>query len=118
MMTGTIRQLLAVLDEGGMTFAEVAARLGLGEMELRNRLDMMASMGHLEAVPVGGDDRDPAGSCPGCVFSSRCKEDTCSDGMPVVGYKLTDKGRRLARGTISMDKGSGKGDDDDGEVRR
>ena len=117
MMAGTIGQLLVMLDEGGLTLSEMAERSGLGEVELRNRLEVMASMGHLEVVPIMGDDLGPDGSCPGCVFSSRCKADTCSDGMPIVGYRLTDKGRRLARGTIAVDGGSGDSDDDDGEVR-
>jgi hypothetical protein len=107
-MKGTIRQLLALLDEGGLTFSEVASRVGLGEVELRNRLEMMASLGHLEAVPVRGDGRGPEDQCPGCVFSARCKKDTCSDGSPVVGYRLTDKGRRLARGSMAiLDEGPG-----------
>lgn len=117
-MVGTIRQLLVLLDSGGLTFSEVAERAGLGEVELRNRLDVMASMGHLEVVPIMGDDQDPEGTCPGCVFSSRCKQDTCSDGMPVMGYRLTDKGKRLARGTIAVDEGPDGSDKDDGEVRR
>ena len=114
-MVGMIRQILTLLEEGDMTFSEVAGRMGLSEPELRNRLEMMTSMGHLESVPIQGDTLDPSADCPGCAFSSSCVEDSCSDGVPVVGYRVTDKGRRLARKTMARGLGPSGGDDD--EVR-
>jgi predicted ArsR family transcriptional regulator len=92
-----LRKLLALLNQGSMTFSEVAVAMDLTEVELRNRLDMMVRMGQLEAVPIMGDSMDPEGDCPGCVLSGRCHDDDCSDGVPTVGYRLTEKGMRLAR---------------------
>jgi hypothetical protein len=59
---------------------------------------MMVMMGQLDAVTIDGDSTQPEMNCPGCLMASTCREDDCSDGVPVVGYRLTDKGRRLARG--------------------
>ena len=77
----------------------------MSEAELKSRLEMMVRMGHLEAIPLEGDGRQPDMDCPGCVMASLCREEDCSEGPPVVGYRLTDKGRRLARGT---DPGGGR----------
>ena len=92
-----LRNLLRLLDQGSMTFSEVATAMEMSEVDLRNRMDMLARMGHLETVPIMGTSEDPSGDCPGCVLSGRCLDDSCSDGKPTVGYRLTEKGLRLAR---------------------
>jgi hypothetical protein len=93
-----IRNALALIDAGSITLSEMALELGLTEAELKARLETMVRMGHLEAVTVPGDAVDPEGHCPGCLMAGTCRDETCSDGVPVVGYRLTDKGRRLVRG--------------------
>ena len=97
MKLAMIRRLLELLDQGSMTFGQVAKEVGLTEAELRSRMDMLVRMGHLEAVPIGGDSLDPGADCPGCILSGRCLSDSCSDGVPTVGFRLTEKGMRLAR---------------------
>ena len=92
-----LRKLLMLLDQGSMTFSEMASAMEVSEVDLRNRLDMLVRMGHMEGVPIMGDSEDPSGDCPGCVLSGRCFDDSCSDGKPTVGYRLTEKGMRLAR---------------------
>jgi hypothetical protein len=93
-----IRKALMLIDRGSTTLSEMASELDMTEADLKNRLEMMVMMGHLEAVTIVGDSEEPEANCPGCVMASTCREDECSDGVPVVGYRLSDKGRRLARG--------------------
>jgi hypothetical protein len=93
-----IRKALALIDKGSTTLSEMALELGMTEADLKARLENMSRMGLLEAVTIPADAADPEGHCPGCVMASTCKDDVCSDGNPTVGYRLTDKGRRLARG--------------------
>ena len=93
-----IRRLLALMDERSMTLSELAREMDMTEADLKSRMEMVVRMGHLEAVTIDGDDMDAEGRCPNCVMASVCREEDCSDGIPVVGYRLTDKGRRLARG--------------------
>jgi len=93
-----IRKALQLIDRGSITLSEMAIDLGMTEADLKSRLEMMVMMGHLEAVTIPGDAIDPEGHCPGCIMASTCRADECSDGAPAVGYRLTDKGRRLARG--------------------
>jgi hypothetical protein len=85
------------METRSMTLSEMALEMGMSEADLKNRLEMMASMGHLEAITIDSDNPDPEADCPGCVMASKCRVDDCSDGVPVVGYRLTDKGRRLAQ---------------------
>lgn len=92
-----IRKALRLIDKGSITFSEMALELGMTEADLKNRLETMVMMGHLEAVTIPGDSVDPEGHCPGCVMASTCREDVCSEGVPLVGYRLTEKGRRLVR---------------------
>ena len=93
-----IRRTLALIDAGSVTLSGLAMELDMTEADLKNRLEMMVAMGHLEAVSIPGDAAEPEDHCPGCVLASTCREDVCSEGTPVVGYRLTDKGRRLVRG--------------------
>ena len=92
-----IRKALAIIDRGSITLSVMAQELGLTEADLKNRLETMVMMGLLEGIPIPGDAIDPEEHCPGCVMASTCREDVCSEGVPVMGYRLTDKGRRLAR---------------------
>ncbi len=92
-----LRKALMLIDKGSITFSEMALELDMNEADVKNRLETMVMMGHLEAVTIPGESADPEGHCPGCVMASTCKQDACSDGIPVVGYRLTEKGRRLAR---------------------
>ncbi len=92
-----IRRLLVLLDEGSMTFGQLAVEMGLTEAELRGRMEMLVRMGHLDSVPLAGDSPDPGADCPGCVLSGRCLTDSCTDGVPTVGFRMTEKGRRLVR---------------------
>jgi len=58
-------------------------------------------LGNLEAVHLEGGPGGTEEGCPGCVLAAVCRdEDSCTEGRPVVGYRLTEKGRRLARGTL------------------
>ena len=93
-----IRKALMLIDKGSITLSEMAIDLGMTEADLKSRLEMMVMMGQLEAVTIPGDTMDAELDCPGCLMASTCREDVCSDGSPVVGYRMTDKGRRLARG--------------------
>ena len=93
-----IRRMLALVDGGSITLSEMAHELGLTEADLKGRLEMQVRMGNLEAITLDVDDPEPEERCPGCVMASVCRDETCSDGAPVVGYRLTDKGRRIARG--------------------
>ena len=93
-----IRKALALIDRGSITLSEMAMELDMSEADVKNRLEMMVMMGHLEAVTIPADTMDAEADCPGCIISSRCREDECSDGIPVVGYRLTDKGKRMAQG--------------------
>jgi len=93
-----IRKALQLIDSGSITLSEMALELDMTEADLKSRLEMMVMMGQLEAVTIPGDAIDADGLCPGCVMASTCREDECSDGVPAVGYRLTEKGQRLARG--------------------
>ena len=93
-----IRKALQLIDNGSITLSEMSIELGMTEADLKSRLEMMVMMGQLEAVTIPGDTVDPEGHCPGCTMASTCKVDECSDGVPVVGYRLTEKGQWLARG--------------------
>ena len=93
-----IRKALQLIEKGSITLSEMAIELGLTEADLKSRLEMMVMMGHLEAVTIPGDAMDPEGHCPGCTMASTCRKDECSEGVPAVGYRLTEKGQRLARG--------------------
>ena len=93
-----IKKMLVMIDQGPMTLSEMAEQTDLTEADLKNRLEMMVRMGHLEALHLDADAQEPEAACPGCVMAAKCQAEECSDGPPVVGYRLTDKGRRLARG--------------------
>lgn len=93
-----IRKALALIDKGSITLSKMALDLGMTEADLKDRLENMARMGLLEAVTIPADAVDPEGHCPGCVMASTCRDDVCSEGDPTVGYRLTEKGRRLAGG--------------------
>lgn len=93
-----IREALEMIDRGSITLSKMAQELGMSEADLKNRLEMMVMMGHLEAVTIPRSAIDPEGHCPGCLMASTCKGDVCSEGVPIVGYKLTDKGRRMVHG--------------------
>lgn len=100
----SMRKLLRLMDTRSMTLSELASRLSLTESELKSRMELLVQMGNLEAVYVEDAPSEEGEGCPGCVLASVCKdEDTCSEGRPVVGYRLTDKGRRLARGTLDIE---------------
>lgn len=96
-----IRKALRLIEKGSITLSAMADELGMTEADLKNRLETMVMMGHLEAVRIPGDSRDPQLHCPGCVMASTCRRDVCTDGAPVVGYRLTEKGSRL----IGSDQG-------------
>jgi len=93
-----IRKTLALIEAGSLTISELALEMGMTEADLKSRLEMMVMMGHLEAITVPMDADDPEEHCPGCLMAGTCRTDTCSDGVPVVGYRLTDKARRLLGG--------------------
>ena len=93
-----IRKLLILMDQRSMTLTELASEMDMTEADLKSRMEMMVRMGQLEAVMLDGEEPEPDAKCPGCVMASTCRDDTCSEGAPVVGYRLTEKGRRLARG--------------------
>jgi hypothetical protein len=93
-----IRKALELIDAGSITLSEMALELGMTEAELKTRLETMVRMGHLEALTIPGDAVDPDGHCPGCLMAGTCRDEVCSDGVPLVGYRLTEKGRRLVRG--------------------
>ncbi len=92
-----IRNTLTMIDEGSITLSEMALELGMTEADLKSRLETMVMMGHLEAITIPGDSDAPEEHCPGCVMAGTCREDMCSGGVPVVGYRLTEKGRRIVR---------------------
>ncbi len=98
-----IRHVLQMIAEGGIPLPELAAKIGLREPELKNRLEMMVRMGYLEAINI---TEVPEGElpCHGCLMAARCKDEDCSDGPPVVGYRLTEKGKRVAGAAPSLDK--------------
>jgi hypothetical protein len=93
-----IRKALELIDAGSITLSEMALELGMTEAELKSRLETMVRMGHLEALTIPGDAVDPDGHCPGCLMAGTCRDEECSEGVPVVGYRITEKGRRLIRG--------------------
>jgi hypothetical protein len=84
-----------MIDRGSITLSEMALELGMTEADLKSRLETMVRMGHLEAITIPADAERPDDHCPGCVMASTCREDVCSEGVPVVGYRLTDKGKRI-----------------------
>ncbi len=90
-----IRKALALIDGGSLTMSELALEMDMTEADLKSRLEMMVMMGHLEAIKLTVEDGDPEERCPGCLMAGSCRTDDCSDGPPVVGYRLTDKARRL-----------------------
>ena len=96
-----IRKALRLVEKGSITLSAMAEVLDMTEADLKNRLETMVMMGHLEAVRIPGDSQDPQLHCPGCVMASTCRQDVCTDGVPVVGYRLTEKGQRL----VSSDRG-------------
>jgi hypothetical protein len=100
-----IRKTLAMIDQGSITLSQMALELGMTEADLKSRLETMVMMGHLEAITVPGDANDPEEHCPGCVMASICKDEVCSEGAPVVGYRLTEKGRRIVRSYRGDDVG-------------
>ena len=102
-----IRRLLVLLDQGSMSFSELAEELGLTQVDLKGRMELMVRMGHLEAIDLRGHHEDGGGGCPGCVLSGRCRDKTCDDGTPMVGYRLTEKGMRLARKDAPIINGEG-----------
>ena len=93
-----IRKVLGMIDSGSTTLSEMARELGMSEADLKSRLEMMVIMGHLEAVRLDGGPDQTEDACPGCLLASTCRDDTCSEGEPVVGYRLTEKARRLVLG--------------------
>jgi DNA-binding HxlR family transcriptional regulator len=95
--------MLVVVAEGTRSFSELADEFGLREPELKNRLEMMVRMGYLEAIHAHEVPEEEL-HCHGCLMAARCKDDDCSDGPPVVGYRLTEKGRRVASSATAVDK--------------
>ena len=89
-----IRKTLALIEEGSLTLSELALELGMTEADLKSRLEMMVMMGHLEAMTIPLDADDPEERCPGCLMAGTCRTEVC-DGVPVVGYRLTEKALRL-----------------------
>ncbi len=94
-----IRKLLILVDQGSMALGDMAVEMDMTEADLKGRMEMMVRMGHLEAMTIDEESPDPEGDCPGCVMASKCQDDTCTDGPVVVGYRITEKGRRIAQGT-------------------
>ena len=92
-----IRKLLILVDQGSMTLGDMAVEMDMSEADLKGRMEMMVRMGHLKAITIDEESPDPEGDCPGCVMASKCQEETCSDGPTVVGYRITEKGRRIAQ---------------------
>ena len=99
-----IRKLLTLIDQGSMTMGEMAVEMDMSEADLKGRMEMMVRMGQLEAITIDEGSPDPEGDCPGCVMAARCREEVCSDGPVVVGYRMTEKGRRIVHGP-----GNGRG---------
>ena len=94
-----IRKLLTLIDRSSMTLGEMAVEMDMSEADLKGRMEMMVRMGQLEAITIDEESPDPEGDCPGCVMAAKCREDICSDGPTVVGYRITEKGQRIAQGS-------------------
>lgn len=75
-----------MIDQGDMTFNEIAGELGLGRDELKFRLEMMEHVGEIEFVINNQIE------CSGC---SRCSDTKCSGDNQLVLYRLTEKGRKI-----------------------
>lgn len=92
-----IRELLILVDQGSLTLGDMAVKMDMSEADLKGRMEMMVRMGHLEAIAIDEWSSAPEGDCPGCVMASKCQEETCSDGPVIVGYRITEKGRRIGQ---------------------
>ena len=100
-----IRKMLTFIDQGSMSLGDMAVEMDMSEADLKGRMEMMVRMGHLEAITIEEGNPDPEGDCPGCVMASKCEEDICSDGPTIVGYRITEKGQRIARGAENGGEG-------------
>ena len=92
-----IRKLLTLIDKSSMTFGEMAVKLDMSEADLKGRMEMMVRMGQLEAITMA----DLIGTL--YEFGRRDADNRppltgmCSDGPTVVGYRMTEKGRRIVQ---------------------
>jgi len=92
-MTGSLRSIAQLIQDGHLTLAECPARLGITREQLENRLQLMERQGYL--VCQGGA-ADAAGcTCSHCCASC-CQNDSAH--LPFT-VSLTAKGEQLLRVT-------------------
>lgn len=77
------KKILQLIDQGNMTFNDIADELELSRNELKFRLEMMEHMGEIESI---SDNQD---GCSGCCSSK------CSGMNQLVIYQLTKKGKKI-----------------------
>jgi len=84
-----MRTIARRFSEGGFTLPALAAELNMTQDALLERLFMMERFGYV--VRSGGCEEKPHTETPSCC----CSGCSCSGGG-IVGYALTEKGKRLA----------------------
>lgn len=84
-----MRTIAHRFSEGGFTLPGLAAELNMTQDALLERLFMMERLGYI--VRSGGCEGESRTETPSCC----CSGCSCTAGG-IVGYALTEKGRRLA----------------------
>lgn len=90
-----IKKILNLISQGNITFAELAKRLEINDIELRNRLELMEHMGYLKNQ-----------ASENCVLESKCnscpqQNDSCPGNVYKQNliitqtYQLTKKGKHV-----------------------
>jgi len=85
----SIRGILRMIREDRSTRADLAVELGITPDQLNDRLALMVRQGYLARVDAGGPGtRECSCTC--------CCQPCAGNAASLAGYRLTEKGRRVA----------------------
>ena len=91
-----IETILHKIKEGSYSTAELAASVGLTTEQLKNRLFFLEHQGYI----IREEGCGPEKACGACALCPACSD---TDRFPLpVQYRLTEKGKRLARADAFM----------------
>ncbi len=86
-----IKETLRLMSVGGTTLSGIAQELGTTQEGLKTLLGILERMGYVETSTEGYDGAGCASSCPVSCCAA------CGEGTPIVAYRLTEKGKRVAQ---------------------
>ncbi len=85
-----LKSILEIMAREDLSFSELAQTLDISTRELRNRLQTLENMGHIEKLPGNSGEK----ACTFCPTASGCE--SCESNLQFPDtYRITSKGRKL-----------------------